>query len=405
MNSTGIAEMRMLFRNIDPKAKIWAIGDKTSPYLTGTIDFDGNNFGVSVIDQFSGKQPLLMSRDTLDGETKIAFHPTYVLDSNIVSCLHEYRTKSSYRKSEAGLVVRKVLEKFIETGFDYNPVFYFTEAAAKNDADKLWPFAKEMAETMFAFHSMNEAHFLATDEIINDEEAVEHYLERFGVSDASEIPDAFLRSTIFAANRPDLQSSCDSIYAALLKMIEIQLSSRASVPEKLEQLNIFFINELGAQMAREFLIAADYFSGNCDKFIPVKPNSKWVNQRPKLMASAWDILLLRIPELLLAAGDQSEATLAYICTAEKSLRSIGKLFSIKAISCMPPDVTVPIPIIEYDFSRVEEKFGKQITARIAQVATSAMNMTPKAQRQATVPKTPLPQLVSALEERVRGFCT
>lgn len=399
-----IAAMKAFFGAIDPKAKIWGLGDKLSPFLPGTVDFGNEDLGISIIDQFSGKQPLLMSRHTLHGESKIGFLPTILLDSNIVSCLHEYRTKPVFRKSEIGQSVRKLLEKFIETGYDYNPVFYFAEAVAKNDLDTLWPYAKEMAATIFTLHSMDEAHFLETDEITHNEEAVSHYLDRFGVSDFSKVPEAFLNHAFCSADHSDLKSTCDGIYAVLLKMILIHLTSRVSIIGKLEQLKSFLDDELGVQMAREFLIAADYFSGNCDRFIPLKKQSKWKEHRPKLMASAWDILLLRIPELLLSQGDHNEVALGYICTAEKALRVISKLFTIKAVSCMPPDVTTPIPMIDYDFSRIEQKFGSHITARIEQVAPSLLNAASNRGKLSKAPKTQLSPLIASLEEQVCSLC-
>lgn len=404
MSTYDIGFLRTMFQQIDPRSKIWSVGEKLSPYLAGTIDIEDEDFGISIIDQFSGKQPLLMSRATLGGQSGIAFHPTVLLDSNVVSYLHEYKTKPDFRKSNKGRVIRKLLEKFIELGCDYNPVFYFSESAAKNDLATLEPYAREMANTMFSFHSMDQQRFLETDEIIPSPEAISKYLEHFGVDNASQMPDAFLSATIFSPDRPEFSNVCDAIYVTLLKMILIHLTSNVSTPRKLEQLRAFFDDELGYQMARELLIATDYFSGNCDRFISLKPGSKWENMKPKLKASAWDILLLRIPEILLASGDHDEAPLGYVCTAESALRDIGKLFMIKAVSCMPPDVTVPKPMIDYDFRRIEEKYGSDITAEIRRTLPTIEDALGASSTGKSGNRAVLSALVTSLEQDVRSLC-
>ena len=85
------------------------------------------------------------------------------------------------------------------------------------------------------------------------------------------------------------------IYACLLK-IGILQHRKADEHQKLAELFEFFGNDIGAFMFREAVAACLHFRGQSGRLIPVQVGAKDVKKR--LMASTWDLFLLRLPRHL-----------------------------------------------------------------------------------------------------------
>jgi hypothetical protein len=86
-------------------------------------------------------------------------------------------------------------------------------------------------------------------------------------------------------------------------------------------------------LMREGIIAAYYFSNKLpDKFIQVQSDMDFAKVRTKMLGTAWDFLLLRMPENLLLYGTEQDTTLYYLCSADKAVRKLGRLFTIELIS-------------------------------------------------------------------------
>ncbi len=51
-----------------------------------------------------------------------------------------------------------------------------------------------------------------------------------------------------------------------------------------------------------------------------------------MLASAWDLFLLRLPELLIVNEDCAHTSIGYVCTAEKALQRLGAVRTISQVS-------------------------------------------------------------------------
>jgi hypothetical protein len=80
-----------------------------------------------------------------------------------------------------------------------------------------------------------------------------------------------------------------------------------------------------------------------------------------MMASSWDILLLRMPEFLLAQGDQRETILAYVCTADGALQQLGAMFTLFRLENTIQNNFRPIPQMIFHENVIERLLGREIS--------------------------------------------
>jgi hypothetical protein len=108
---------------------------------------------------------------------------------------------------------------------------------------------------------------------------------------------------------------------------------KAREDEKWEELFDFFCNDLGVFLAREAVIACLHFRGQGLRFIPIERRAQ--NVKRKLMASAWDMLLTRLPEALISNEGTAHTSIYYVCTAERALQAMGDIFVVERVSSIP----------------------------------------------------------------------
>ncbi|MCR9399117.1 hypothetical protein, partial [Vibrio cholerae] len=129
-------------------------------------------------------------------------------------------------------------------------------------------------------------------------------------------------------------------------------------------------------LGRELNLALYYFSNFAGKFISVQPNMKIDKAKKNLKSTAWDLLLLRIPEFLLAPTHLPELNTAYVVTSEEKLLSIGNMFNIESIfyqnkySNGSPILSFNTELFEtvlseVDLSRVQDRRSKFVQNRIS----------------------------------------
>ncbi len=408
MDPDELRQLAVLLRESgDPRARIWRLGDARSPFMPSMIEFGAaageNGFGVSVVDPFDGRVPLFLSPRTL-GETDVMFVPSVLLDSQMVTYLGQYRTQEGFRKTEQGRVVRQMLVWLILKGFDYNPLFYLVENLVKQGQESFAPHLRRMADTLVAFHSMDEARFLREDVIVPNPATVDNYLIRFGAKDISEVSAEMGRLLLCPAVNgivANTRKAVTASYSVLLKAALIHKTTCASFTKKLRLLRDFIEQELGVTLAREFLLMTDYFAGRCDRFIPFQKGARWKKFSEKLLASAWDMHLLRVPELMLSWSNEREAAMGFPCTADGPLRVIGAMYTIEAVINMPPDTDTPAPIILFNAERVRARFGDEIANQVLELSNSGWAA---AGSHVARDRPDLLTVVGRLEDEARNWC-
>src|SRR5689334_9329942 len=121
-----VERMRIYFGTTGDRAsKIWMFRDDVpSKFLTAPFCAGDSDFRIELLDLFRGRHPLLINYDSLANEIHLGFRPTAILDSNVVSYLHQYVTLDPALTTSRRQSIQQLLQFFINRHFDYNPFFY-----------------------------------------------------------------------------------------------------------------------------------------------------------------------------------------------------------------------------------------------------------------------------------------
>ena len=390
----------------DVSTKVWLLSGKPSPALDRTYDFDAGGFGISVIDQFDGKQLFLVDYDFAARRTgAVNFLPTLILDSNVVDYLTSYVNEPSRLSDDQYRATRSLLEFAVRLGCDYNPFFYYLESVAKNGEGKAREHALGTAKALLSLHTMDEELFLREDRIVTDPAVLELTAQRFGGPATIEETARNMADAMTSLGGGDaFNRVMDYTYAALLKMVLIHLGGRRAVEEKARTLSDFMEDEMNLVLARENAIAPYYFAGRLDKFIPVKKGmSSFAKARGRLRATAWDFLFLRMPEFLLGLGDSQETSLGYVCTGESDLRKVGRLFTVEQLVATSAE-RAPAAAVSFTLSATDRRLDDEVISRI--VGRQAVRVEARLKEvargdDAPISRARLTDMIADLEEQMR----
>jgi hypothetical protein len=137
----------------------------------------------------------------------------------------------------------------------------------------------------------------------------------------------------------------------------------------------FMENTLGVVLANESLIALLCFTypERYHRFIQlIQQGMNFTKFCRSLRASSWDLVLLRLPWMLLSFDMLQSTTisfagcLSYICTTEHALRDLMSFQKLYMVLELSPEEGGHKPIIGYDLSTVQEIIGKDLMNEIIQ---------------------------------------
>jgi hypothetical protein len=336
------AEIEKIINSVDPTARLW---DFTAPWLRykrREYDFGSENLIISIVDPFKGLIPSLTSSETLKGGMPRLSY-TIILDSNVMASLDRFVVNPNKLSHDHKKVMVQLLDYFIHENVDYSPAFYYYESLSKSTLGN--SAIVDYTRSILQLHMMDELHFLKRREIRPDKEALEYYTAKFGTSDLYEMAN---QQYHYVRNRFSSNNDWKVMYLILLKTALIQKSYRADFQYKMNLLNEFIYSVFGALFAEELSIAAFYFSGKLDKFIPLQRGANFSSVLNKLKATAWDLYLLRLPQIFLC-NEESPIPLAAICTGDKSIQYIGRKFRVRKLYSSQGK---PFPELETDFSDI-----------------------------------------------------
>ena len=163
-------------------------------------------------------------------------------------------------------------------------------------------------------------------------------------------------------------------------------------------------NDLGAHLARESLFAAYYFADLLGSMVGAQANSNYEKTKKNLRATAWDILLLRFPELLLNPFHLPEMTLAYVCSAEKKLFEIGRLFEVEMLAVRSDNMVGAISAIEMNYAPLEVKMGQKVRENIFSLSDDVKNNRVINGPSVIFSETEISFLIIDLEMQLRNLC-
>jgi len=348
----------------DRKSKVWMFRDDVpsrfcpAPFCAGDDDFR-----IDIIDLFRGRHPLLINHDSLTNERHLGFRPTAILDSNVVSYLHQYVTSDPALTASRRQTIRELLRFFINGHFDYNPFFYYIESSSRHERAALLPYASTFSESILRFHTMDTSHFLATGEIKMDEGILELYRSQFGSSDFPELAVEHAKAMVHPVPF-ELEWRSKISYASLLKIALIHRTSARDVARKYEELRVFMEKTFNIALGIERMLALHYFCGHFQNFIPVQKGANPDRIFKRACAAAWDLLLIDLPAYLLVLDPSDGITLGFPCTSDRALCSIGHACSLEMVMAWRPREDRPLPVVGYDLCTLEKDLGKEVMNRI-----------------------------------------
>jgi hypothetical protein len=346
---------------MDWKHRLWMFQDDIpSPILRSSFRFGDSDFDIHVIDNFGGLQPLLINQDALtQDEIQIPFRPTALLDSNVVGSLVQFVTKQPPLLPNRHLAVAELLKFFLEKKLDYNPFFYFMEGAWKEQAPDLLKFAEKVSLSVISLHTMDERTFLTTGEVVTDPSRLALYSEEFGKETLEEIAEVHARSMVTPID-PHVEGMNLLSYATLLKMSLIHKTSTKPIGGKYSALRTFMEDTLNIAMGAERMLALGYFAGQFDGFLPLQKGANATRVLRRIHAAAWDLLLLRLPSMLLAhSGPKNGIIVGFICTSDRSLAQIAKAYTLRAVLPSQREGR-ELPVATYDLSWLHDHIDRDM---------------------------------------------
>ena len=231
----GFEDLRDYFLTTpDDQTHIWDFPDGlTSEILVGNQDFRFNDasWWITIIDPYRGRQPVLLNRELfLYGRAPVLVRPIVLLDSQVVNALHTYVISPDVLNIPMREAIRSFIS-FVKDRFDFSPIFYYAEMAAKSHPEKRALYARERATTLFALQTMDVQQFSQTGRVVPDPAAQAAQLAYSGVGSVEEL---ISRYAGIASNT--LAQECtprvDCIYASLLKIALVQRQMRGDILAK-----------------------------------------------------------------------------------------------------------------------------------------------------------------------------
>ena len=365
----------------DRDSRVWIFRpDEPSLFLRSSIQLGDGKFSIFIADPFAGLQPILLSYKTLttNEPIQIPFRPTAILDSNVVTYLHQYVTSGSLLDLKQRKVVHEFLRFVVQKKLDYNPFFYYIETT----------------------------HFLSTGELIADPAIMAMYAEEYGAETIDEIAPRYARAMVTPRN-PRLDGLSKLIYAALLKIGLIHKTNKRTLMSKYHELLVFMQEVLKIGMGTERMVALAYFTGKFDNFIPIQKGAVVAKVHRRLKAAAWDLVLLRLPARLLAVSPDDEISVGYVCTSDRALWQIARTAKLEAVTKMMPKTPEGVPVLSYDPSPLELNITPALMEQIFEADTDWQQrripyLTGGADR---IPYEILLTLIDELEQQVNVFCS
>jgi hypothetical protein len=359
-----------LGRTGDRNSHLYEVGDSPYESLLDRPAVFGEKYRIHVIDPFAQRRPLLVNHDFLSSNANypLEFTVTLVLDSQMASTLHAYRLDRGEMDSDRRRACQCLLQFASSRGFDYNPLFYLIESFYRNDravfTDKVAP----VATSLLYLHSMDSDHFNRTEEIRLNPSALDYYFALYGERTLEDCGRACIERFLRDYETHDMLHSLRVSYLCLLKMTLIHKRAPGHFEAKFDEYQRFIASEIGCVVAYESHLAAYYFANLAGNFMRVQPGMDFSKAKRVLWSTAWDLLLLRIPEYLLAPRHLPRVNLGYACSADRYLAELGKLFTIMRLIMRSDSDEMVGPLLAMDLSALEKKVGAVAVGTVADIA-------------------------------------
>ncbi len=391
----------------DKKSRVWLFSnDHKWPSVEASSSFGGAEFYINLTDLFEWRIPVLVNYESVTREEiKVPFRRMAILDSNLVSYLHQFVCKEpalTLRQSEAIIDFLKFL---VSNNIDYNPFYYFIEAAAKNDHTFVMDFARRMSSSILTLHTMDAKVFLSTGKVVADPKQLEIYAEEYGTQEIGDIAKIHA-SHMIGPTDFRWQWICNLTYAALLKTALIHKKLKVDIVGKYEKLLFFMEETFNIALGIERILSLGYFAGMHDGFIPVQRGSNSTRTLARCRAAAWDLLLLQLPPWLLLTEIEGAIPVAFVSSSDKVVTQLARTCRFDAVLGMAPKLDSPLPMMSVDLPALGLPLDRQTLDRIRDLdrewAVSRSGRLHKHEKR--IGEIELDRLIKELEGEVTEFC-
>ena len=208
----------------DANAHFYEVG--RSPYLSPLANspksFGEETYQIGIIDQFKGKRPTLFNLEFMHSPDRYDLHlvVSIILDSQLVSELHAYRTSRDKMRPDKRRAVEQFLNWVSVHRYDFNPFFYYVESFCKSTHANFISAVTPVAASILHLHAMDENRFVERGEIVPRKYAIENYQDKYGAVSLDECAKNWL-SEFLRTELHRFKPLVDATYACLLKMVLI----------------------------------------------------------------------------------------------------------------------------------------------------------------------------------------
>jgi hypothetical protein len=253
---------------------------------------------------------------------------------------------------------------------------------------------------------MDTRHFLASGRIRTDPSLLDYYKQEYGVDDFAEMAARFASNMVMPT---DFRTQWVSklTYAALMKTALIHKTSPKGIPAKYTELMDFMEETFNVALGRERIFALEYFTGRFDDALPVQRGANVERTLNRVRATAWDLLLLQLPEFMLVQDMAEGVYLSFVASADRALIKVGRACRVDGVMAWAPKVHVPIPFLSWDLSFLKRDLGADTVSRIQEM--DYIWQKSRTTRMFTSEEThisfeQLDELIGRLEEQVIAYC-
>lgn len=310
---------------------IWTCSTSTKAPFSHPNKFGGNDFPLSIIDSFRGQQPILINNETIFSDKRdVSYLPQIILDSQILNYIDWYVNDPGKLQDNNLTYVKNMIQYFVKNNYLYSPFFYYFEAINKGSTEQQ---LKQAFSLFILLQCLNSKAILQDGIVSFNDEKVTDLKSRFKASSFDGLVNALMKfSKEFSKNLDEQRILIDISFCILIKIVLIQKKApKAPLREKIDELQSFLENYIHAQFSHEIVLAICYFCGHFQNFLRIQQTTKYEKAIKILLSCSWDLLLLRQPDLFLAFGHQDFSIISSICTNDKALYEISKIYSLASI--------------------------------------------------------------------------
>jgi hypothetical protein len=336
-----------ILQNPDNKIVI-GVDNETNTYMSDALKIQSENSMVFVRSYYS-RDPLyfvdqnLLNQTFLNGEVKFPIEYSIMIDTNFASYINKYMIRGNLGKDWKEIV--NVIEHLLYFGLDFNYFFYIFENTKLilpiYEMYEQHNICVEKDEFWNKINSKQKENLISLNQFIKID--TQKYRDRGIIQSEISRDDAQKKAKNAIYNFyygehgstyvSEIRRVFNDLKLILLKILNIQFSSKKSAKTKLLELMNFMHYDISTFFERETIIAFKYFENPSQVkfFDPInKPFTKDISElQGKINNLTWDLKIPRLMEAFLTQQWNGNHFIPYFLTFDKRLNYILDLYPVK----------------------------------------------------------------------------